>query len=181
MVTASNTPKAVKILWAALLISLAAVGITSCFHDSNEAVTEFPPPPLLSPIYFHYKSDKIEAHYWREIQILARYIRKYPQMQVIVEGHTDSDGDEKKNLELGEQRATAVKRLLMHFGTPVQQIYTVSKGEYCPAMIGVSTLAAQLNRRVEFILRTGTIQYTDPRITQQQSIELAGYSRNRCW
>jgi OmpA-OmpF porin, OOP family len=73
-------------------------------------------------------------------------------VKVKIIGHTDSDGDDKKNLELSKKRAEAVKASLSKdFGIDESRMQTDGKGESQPVDKNDSALGKANNRRVEFI------------------------------
>ncbi len=63
-------------------------------------------------------------------------------------GHTDSDGEDDYNMELGLKRANEYKEHLMSLGVPEAQIEVGSKGESEPAVPNDTPENKQRNRRV---------------------------------
>jgi outer membrane protein OmpA-like peptidoglycan-associated protein len=112
-------------------------------------------PPILTPIYFATNRAQVREHHWRELFILAQYLKFTPKSKLEIEGHTDLTGKEAGNKELGYQRAIAVKELLVYFGAPLGQLFTIGLGEHCPAIAAKTPLGLKFNRRVEFVLRLG--------------------------
>ena len=83
-------------------------------------------------------------------QILARqadWLRRYPNVTVTIEGHTDERGTREYNLSLGERRAQAVKNVLVAMGIPAGRVSTISYGKERPAVVGSSEEAYAQNRR----------------------------------
>jgi outer membrane protein OmpA-like peptidoglycan-associated protein len=73
-------------------------------------------------------------------------------VRVKIIGHTDSDGDDKSNLELSNRRAEAVKTALSkEFGIDAARMETDGKGESQPADKNDSPAGKANNRRVEFV------------------------------
>ena len=67
-------------------------------------------------------------------------------------GHTDSDGDEKSNLDLSKRRAASVKNVLSKdFGIAMARMGTDGKGESEPVSPNSTPEGKANNRRVEFI------------------------------
>lgn len=66
-------------------------------------------------------------------------------------GHTDNVGGEEFNLKLGQQRADAIKNILVRYGVPAGQIVTISKGKSLPVDSNQSEEGRQNNRRVEVV------------------------------
>ena len=77
-------------------------------------------------------------------------LNKHKGLKIQIEGHTDSDGDEKINQFLSEVRAVAVKKYLVKKGIDPKSLTTVGFGESKPIVDNNSTINKQKNRRVEF-------------------------------
>ncbi len=64
-----------------------------------------------------------------------------------IAGHTDSQGDDAKNMTLGLNRANKLKDILIGRGTAATQITTVSKGETEPVATNETAEGRAINRR----------------------------------
>lgn len=83
---------------------------------------------------------------------IADVLAKYPDIKVMIVGHTDADGSDAANLELSKKRAEAVKQsLTADFGIDASRISTDGKGEKEPAGDNKTREGKAQNRRVEFI------------------------------
>ncbi|MEJ2609709.1 MAG: peptidoglycan-associated lipoprotein Pal [Candidatus Thiodiazotropha sp.] len=102
-------------------------------------------------IYFDYDQSTVRAEYMDIIQAHADYLAANPQAVVRVEGHTDQKGTREYNLALGENRANAVRSLMMAQGVSSNQMVVVSYGEERPVALDNTDEALALNRRVELI------------------------------
>jgi outer membrane protein OmpA-like peptidoglycan-associated protein len=67
-----------------------------------------------------------------------------------VEGHTDSAGRAKKNLDLSKRRARSVARWLIDRGTPADRLEAYGCGQVHPIADNKTKSGKQANRRVEF-------------------------------
>jgi len=114
------------------------------------------PQSILSSrvIYFEFDSASIRNEDRAAIQAHAEYMGKNGGATVALEGHTDERGSREYNIALGEQRAKAVRQLLLFQGAVSSQLQTVSYGEESPAAIGHDEDAWQQNRRVEITYKT---------------------------
>lgn len=72
------------------------------------------------------------------------------QMEVRIEGHTDSVGKATYNLALSKRRADAVMTYLASKGVPAGQLRAVGLGETTPIASNTTPDGRALNRRVEF-------------------------------
>ncbi|MDI6797214.1 MAG: peptidoglycan-associated lipoprotein Pal [Desulfatibacillaceae bacterium] len=80
----------------------------------------------------------------------AAFLKKYPDVRILVEGHCDERGTLEYNLALGERRAQAAKSYLVDRGIDPKRIQTVSYGEERPMRPESTEEAWALNRRCEF-------------------------------
>jgi outer membrane protein OmpA-like peptidoglycan-associated protein len=82
---------------------------------------------------------------------LAKTIQKVDKATILIEGHTDSDGDEKSNFILSENRCTSVKKRLMSiFGKDALYEYEIKAyGENKPRFPNDTPENKHQNRRVE--------------------------------
>jgi outer membrane protein OmpA-like peptidoglycan-associated protein len=87
-----------------------------------------------------------------QIEKLATFMRKYPDRNVIIEGHTDSTGSEATNLNLSLKRANAVSNRLIAKGSEQGRITTKGLGEVSPVASNDTVTGRMQNRRVEVIV-----------------------------
>ncbi len=80
---------------------------------------------------------------------LAGILNKYPETDILVEGHTDTTGTEEYNLELSKRRAEAVGNFLTGKGVSAKRFQLLGYGESQPADSANTVSALQTNRRVE--------------------------------
>lgn len=83
---------------------------------------------------------------------LARFLKEYPDNNVVIEGHTDSVGTESSNITLSQNRADAVRNFLVRQGVASHQLSTVAMGQGSPVASNDSATGRQKNRRVEIII-----------------------------
>jgi len=88
----------------------------------------------------------------RSIDKLADFLKAYPKRNVVIEGHTDNIGDEGFNIKLSQQRADAVRDLLVARGVAPQRIRTKGYGPKFPVVENDSAAGRQQNRRVEVLV-----------------------------
>ena len=97
------------------------------------------------------KAD-IGAGAQRSIDKLAEFLKAYPKRNVLIEGHTDNLGDESFNVKLSQQRADAVRDLLVNRGISPSRIQTKGYGPKFPVVDNDSAAGRQQNRRVEVLV-----------------------------
>src|SRR5438045_1014725 len=84
-------------------------------------------------------------------------LRRYPNEQFDIEGHTDSTGSDEYNLSLSQRRADSVKNYLVDQGVETAQIFARGFGESQPKASNDTPEGRQLNRRVEIHIRTNLV------------------------
>ena len=99
------------------------------------------------------KAD-IKTIYHDEIAKVAAYLKKHPNKNVTIEGHTDSVGSKKYNQGLSERRAESVKKYLVDkFGVDASRISTKGYGKSKPIADNKTEEGRQNNRRIEATFR----------------------------
>ena len=101
---------------------------------------------------FDHNSATVRPGLYSEIERIANVLLQYPDTVIRVEGHTDSTGTEKYNLELSARRAVAVKNLIVEKGISANRLETVTYGETRPIATNETEAGRQMNRRVEIII-----------------------------
>jgi outer membrane protein OmpA-like peptidoglycan-associated protein len=97
-----------------------------------------PPPPaeakriILRGINFDFDKANIKAEFAPVLDEAAQILKDNPNVNVVVEGHTDSIGSDAYNQRLSERRARAVKQYLTSRGVEASRLETVGKGETEP-------------------------------------------------
>jgi peptidoglycan-associated lipoprotein len=104
-------------------------------------------------VYFDYDEAEIRPEFNDLLAAHGQFLAQNSSSQLRLEGHADERGSREYNIGLGEQRAQAVRRVLMLQGAQATQLTTVSYGEERPAQTGSDDEAWQLNRRVELVYR----------------------------
>ena len=77
----------------------------------------------------------------------AAWLRKNPDITVVLEGHADERGTREYNLALGERRANAARDYLMPYGISGNRIAVISYGKEKPVNPAGTPLAWSQNRR----------------------------------
>ena len=75
------------------------------------------------------------------------WLRKNPDINVVLEVHADERGTREYNLALGERRANSAKDYLMTYGISSSRISVISYGKERPVDSGSNPLAWSKNRR----------------------------------
>jgi peptidoglycan-associated lipoprotein len=106
----------------------------------------------LRPLYFELDSSDVSSDGQQVLQANAAVLKKYPTMQITIEGHCDERGTAEYNLALGERRALAAKNYLVSLGVGADKVKTVSYGKEFPFDPGHDDAAWLKNRRAHFVI-----------------------------
>ena len=102
-----------------------------------------------SGILFETNSATLQSAAKTNISKLSVILNKYPDTNILVTGHTDSDGTEQYNQTLSESRAKSVSDYSMSQGINSSRLSLIGLGETEPVASNESADGKQLNRRVE--------------------------------
>ena len=87
-----------------------------------------------------------------ELDRVTDMLTAYPNMAILVEGHTDNQGDWEPNMKLSEDRVRVVKAYLTGKGIADTRIQTKAWGPSKPIASNETDERRKLNRRVEFTI-----------------------------
>lgn len=115
----------------------------------------YAPPVALQSLFHpvHFETDEHVLRDKNEISgliKLAGYLKKNPNVYLVIEGHTDERASASYNMALGMRRANFVRSFLVKNGADLNHIYTVSRGKEQPVVQGHNPEGWKLNRRSEF-------------------------------
>ncbi len=99
-------------------------------------------------IYFDLDSDVIRPESTPTLTEILTTLEDHSEYRIVIEGHTDSTGEEDYNRQLSERRARAVVRYLVEHGIAAGRLEAVGKGESEPAADNATPAGRQQNRRV---------------------------------
>ena len=103
----------------------------------------------LGDVLFEFNRADIKATGHGELRKLAEFLKKHPDRQVLIEGHTDDIGSNAYNENLSRRRAEAVANALAALGVPSPRVTAVGYGESYPVASNTTGTNRALNRRVE--------------------------------
>ena len=105
-------------------------------------------------IDFESGSAIVTPQMYPDLNKLANFLIDHPDVQLVISGHTDSDGNEESNKQLSQKRALAIMEYLVHFASVNQdQVKAIGYGSSKPIVpVEKTEEDKKLNRRVEFEL-----------------------------
>ncbi|MEE9414378.1 MAG: OmpA family protein, partial [Acidimicrobiales bacterium] len=102
-------------------------------------------------VLFGTASDELTPEATTVLDQAVDILNRDPALNVVVEGHTDSDGSERLNLDLSFRRADAVRTYLVDNGVAADRLTTVGRGESNPIADNSTPEGKRQNRRIEFV------------------------------
>lgn len=103
----------------------------------------------LNQVRFAQSSSRLEAGSQQELMGLVDLMKEYSGMEILLEGHTDNQGDFNKNLALSEERVKNVKLFLESKGIGPERIRIKAWGSSRPVTNNLTEDSRRQNRRVE--------------------------------
>ena len=83
-----------------------------------------------------------------DVQSLIKIMQENPGLNIVIEGHTDSDGDAGANQKLSESRAQAVMKMVSDAGVDQSRMKAVGLGPANPVADNSTEDGKQKNRRI---------------------------------
>ncbi len=103
-------------------------------------------------ILFDTNSDRLKPESAPAIQTVAKALGTNPNLNLLIEGHTDSVGNAAANMDLSKRRAEAVKSVLVsQFSVDASRLTTNGLGATKPIDSNDTPQGRAQNRRVEFV------------------------------
>ncbi len=106
----------------------------------------------LSDAFFDYDQSDLREDARSALAGDAEWLKKYPSVQVLIEGHCDERGTAAYNLALGDKRANAAKEYLTSLGVDGGRVRTVSYGKERPFCTESTESCWQQNRRGHIVI-----------------------------
>ena len=102
-----------------------------------------------SGLLFDFDSDRVRQAAATNLRNLASSLGEYPNTDLLIVGHTDSDGPDSYNWDLSERRARAAADYLAAQRVARTRLRTAGRGETEPITSNQTDAGRQQNRRVE--------------------------------
>jgi peptidoglycan-associated lipoprotein len=103
-------------------------------------------------VFFAFDSSVLTAESQASLDRQSQWLKQYPSVNVVIEGHADERGTREYNLALGERRADAARNYLISSGIASSRVSTISYGKERPAVMGHDESAWSQNRRAVTVI-----------------------------
>ena len=108
----------------------------------------------LISLSFPIGKSNIEPENFSLLSKVQNAIKSFPKSTIVIEGHTDSYGSDEKNLELSQERASAVKQyILANMELETTKVMSFGYGETKPIANNESKEGRAKNRRIDLIIQ----------------------------
>jgi peptidoglycan-associated lipoprotein len=127
---------------AHITVSVAAAAAASPGPTLEEMFTK-----EVQDAFFDYDKAEIRTDARSALSKTAEFLRSYPQVSIVIDGHCDERGSTEYNLALGDRRSDSAKDFLVALGVAADRIQTVSYGKERPFCTLSNEECWQQNRR----------------------------------
>jgi len=105
-----------------------------------------------SGLLYKVNSSEISEAYMDNLNKIVEVFLKYPETNILIEGHTDDSGSDQLNMALSEKRTKAVGAYMVSKGVAPGRLTQKWYGESQPKYPNDSEANRQKNRRVELAI-----------------------------
>ena len=106
----------------------------------------------INNIYFASDSYSLSDQAKSILTSFADFLKENVKVKIAIHGHTDSDGDQKLNLELSSKRAKQVQDYIISMGVEPNRLSFKGYGEKNPLQSNNNEKGKSINRRTEFFV-----------------------------
>jgi outer membrane protein OmpA-like peptidoglycan-associated protein len=107
---------------------------------------------LKQTVYFATAKTRILPKSFALLDEVGQVLKDRPTINVRIEGHTDSRGNDDYNLKLSQGRASSVRTYLIGKGIASERMEAIGYGETRPIAANSTRVGRAQNRRVEFFI-----------------------------
>jgi peptidoglycan-associated lipoprotein len=118
----------------------------------SQDLTQLNERGYLKDAYFDYDQSDLRDDARSSLSGNAEWLKRYPSIQVLIEGHCDERGTSAYNLALGDRRANAAREYVDSLGVAASRVRTVSYGKERPVCTESNEDCWQRNRRAHFVI-----------------------------
>ncbi len=106
---------------------------------------------ILQGVNFETASDNLTESSHYILDEAVKILKDHADIELEIEGHTDSRGNDAYNLDLSQKRANSVRNYLVNQGIEGRRLTAIGYGEKQPIAPNTNANGMAQNRRVEFL------------------------------
>ena len=134
--------------------------INNAFNEANQDLDEGEVEhindsiKILFPNHIVYQSNETipSLEFAQPLKKLAALLKKYPETNIMITGHTDNTGSTDYNKKIARKRAEFIKKYLIEQGVLSSRIESWGLGSVSPLATNNSEAGKSKNRRTEFVI-----------------------------
>ncbi|MDO5972390.1 OmpA family protein [Flavivirga aquimarina] len=110
---------------------------------------------VLENIYFDFNKWRVKEESFISLNKIIKVLKEHPEMNLVINAHTDNKGRDSYNLNLSKKRAASAVTYLINNGISKNRLQSKGYGETKPKIDCNNTCTdedLQANRRVEFVI-----------------------------
>ena len=104
-------------------------------------------------VFFELDKSELSQEARQTLDRQAAWLKRYPTVHLMVEGHCDERGTREYNMALGARRANTARAYLVALGIDSSRLGTVSYGAERPAVLGTGETVWSQNRRAVSVVQ----------------------------
>lgn len=113
--------------------------------------SDMPKHQILEGVSFSSGSTTMTYSSYPFLDPIIREMKKFPEIEIEIRGHTDSVGKYESNMRLSRKRAESVKEYLVRKGIESRRIHAVGFGPSSPVADNRTAAGRAKNRRIEIV------------------------------
>lgn len=110
-------------------------------------------PYTINDILYATASDELSDRAKFILKQFGRFLKENENISVLIQGHTDNEGNPQRNLELSERRAQGVKNFLIASGVSKNRLEAKGYGQELPKVPNTNAENKRMNRRTDFVIQ----------------------------
>lgn len=130
-----------------------ASGETIRDKDMDVAEIEVGKPYTINDILYPTASAELSKRSKFILRQFARFLKENETITILIQGHTDNEGNAQNNLELSDRRANGVKKYLIELGIDSNRLSAQGYGQTQPKVPNTSAANKAKNRRTDFVIQ----------------------------
>lgn len=111
-------------------------------------------PYTINDILYNTASADLSKRSKFVLKQFSKFLKENPTIRITIQGHTDNEGDDNKNMILSQNRADEVKAHLVSLGIDASRMKAKGFGEIQPKVPNTSESNKAQNRRTDFVIES---------------------------